>query len=154
MKERVNRRLPGFLSPMPSTQFHCAICGTGLSVEMTALGRFAECPKCRHVVPVPARLPGPPGSVDSLPVLPPGILALELKFLCPQCSAKLRIDARLEGQPVACPKCSHQILIPNWSTSPPSRIQLPKSHTAELSEAEIEFLSSPQEMKNAQVATG
>lgn len=139
---------------MPSTRFHCAICGTGLSVDIAGAGNIAECPTCRHVVPVPTRLPGLAGSVDSLPVLPHGVLALELKFMCPDCSAKLRIDARLEGQPVNCPKCTHTIQIPHWSTSPATRVIHARTRTAELSEAEIEFLSSPQDMKEAKVATG
>ncbi len=120
---------------------------------MESAGRIIECPACRHIVPVPAKLPSVPGLVESMPLLPKGILALDLKFLCPDCSAKLRIDARLEGQTVACPKCTHEIRIPHWSTAPASRDPSRASQAAELSEAEIEFLSGPQEMK-AHAATG
>jgi peptide subunit release factor 1 (eRF1) len=87
-------------------------------------------------------------------LLPRGILALEVKFLCPDCNVKLQIDARLEGQTVNCPKCQHEICVPHWSAAPVTRKhQQPATPTAELSEAEIEFLSGPTEMKATHAAT-
>lgn len=143
---------PVLAATMSNIRFHCAICGMGLSVGLESTGSVIECPACRHVVPVPARLSGAPGAMEGLPLLPRGVLALEIKFLCPDCHAKLRIDARLEGQPVSCPKCAHAIRIPRWSMAP-SKPQ-PAGRAAELSEAEIEFLSGPQEMKETHAATG
>jgi DNA-directed RNA polymerase subunit RPC12/RpoP len=137
---------------MTSTQFHCAICGAGLSVGAESAGRVIECPACRHVVPVPVRLPR--GAIGTLPLLPPEVLALELKFLCPGCQAKLRIDARLEGESVACPKCQQPTRVPRWS-APPRETELrvaPKR--AELSAAEIEFLSSPADANEPRIAAG
>lgn len=139
---------------MSSTRFHCAICGTGLSVAAESTGRLTECPACHHAVPVPGPLPGTPWTADGLPLLPRDVLALEVKFLCPDCGAKLRIDARLEGHSVDCPKCAHSICIPRWSTAPPAPRRDPIALAAELTEAEIEFLSGPQEMKSPCVATG
>jgi DNA-directed RNA polymerase subunit RPC12/RpoP len=138
---------------MSSLRFHCAICGTGLSATEESAGKLLDCPSCQHTVPVPARLPARPGAIEGLPLLPGEILALEIKFLCPDCRAKLRIDARLEGLLVDCPKCTHRIRIPHWSTAPaPSRPTL-AARAAELTEAEIEFLSSPPAMNAPQTAT-
>ena len=152
-EESVIRHLPGSFPTMSSIRFHCAICGTGLSAGAESNGSVIECPSCRHVVPVPARVRAP-AAMEGLALLPHGVLALEIKFLCPDCQTKLRIDARLEGQSVTCPKCAHEIRIPHWSTAAPSRQPQPLSRMAELSEAEIEFLSGSQEMKAAQAATG
>jgi DNA-directed RNA polymerase subunit RPC12/RpoP len=138
---------------MPSTRFHCAHCGTALSADPESTGRLLECPACQHTVPVPARLPARPGALDGLPLLPGDILALEIKFLCPDCGAKLRIDARMEGLLVDCPKCTHRIRIPHWSTAPAPARTAVASRAAELSEAEIAFLSGPQPAKEVQPTT-
>lgn len=153
-EKKVLSPLAGAFAKMSSSRFHCAICGTGLSVGAESLGRLTECPACHHVVPVPAVLEGRPGAVAALPLLPRNVLSLEIKFLCPDCGAKLRIDARLEGQSVDCPKCTHQIRIPAWSAAPSHPRAGGLSRTAELSEAEIEFLSGPQERTEAHAATG
>lgn len=133
---------------MSSIRFHCAICGAGLDVDRTSAGRVAECPGCRHVVPVPGQLADSlagAGSEGTLAVLPRGVLALEVKFLCGHCDAKLRIDARLEGSQVTCPRCSTTMRVPLWSSAPVGVDRDSGSRTAELSEAEIEFLSGPHE---------
>jgi DNA-directed RNA polymerase subunit RPC12/RpoP len=112
-----------------------------------------ECPACQRTVPVPARMPARPGLMETLPLLPGDILALELKFLCPDCGVKLRIDARLEGLLVDCPKCAHRIRIPHWSTAPPPARTAVATEAAQLTEAEIAFLSGPTEAKEPQPAT-
>ena len=117
-------------------------------------GRVIECPACRHVVPVPARLPQPGNSTGCLPLLPPDVLALEVKFACPGCAAKLRIDARLEGEAVDCPKCGQTARVPHWSAPAVGVGPRAVDRTAELSAAEIEFLSSPLETVEPRAASG
>ena len=122
--------------------------------EATA-GRVAECPTCRHVVPVPGRLLdalGTTGMVGALPALPRGVLALEVKFLCPGCEAKLRIDARLAGELVECPRCEVAMRVPHWSAAPSAVEGTRVLQTARLSAAEIEFLSGPQEVRERHAA--
>lgn len=138
---------------MSSTRFYCAHCGTALSADSDSSGQIIDCPACQRTVPVPARLPTRPGALENLALLPGEILALEIKFLCPDCGVKLRIDARMEGLLVDCPKCAHRIRIPHWSTAPaPARPSL-ATRPAELTEAEIQFLSGPGEAKPAQATT-
>lgn len=133
---------------MTSTHFFCANCGVGLTVGAESAGRTIECPGCRRTVPVPHPTRG------CLPILPPEVLALELKFLCPGCGAKLRIDARLEGDTVPCPKCAQATKVPRWSL-PGDAISQPRAgRVVQLSTAEIEFLSSPAEMVQPRAANG
>lgn len=134
---------------MTTTQFYCAVCGAGLSVGAESAGRVVECPSCRHTVPVPARLSGAPAAAGCLPLLPAGVLALEIKFLCPACQAKLRTDARLEGETVACPRCERPLQIPRWSGAESGSPAGTSQDPVRLSPAEIEFLSAPAEWRAA-----
>ena len=133
---------------MTSAHFFCANCGVGLTVGAESAGRTIECPACHRTVPVPHTMRG------CLPILPPEVLALELKFLCAGCGAKLRIDARLEGDTVPCPKCSQATKVPRWSLSEDATSQPPAGRVVQLSTAEIEFLSSPVEAAQLRTANG
>lgn len=131
---------------MTSTHFFCANCGVGLTVGAESAGRTIQCPACHRAVPVPHAMRG------CLPIFPHDVLALELKFLCSGCGAKLRIDARLEGDTVPCPKCAQATKVPRWSEDAP----LPPAagRVVQLSTAEIEFLSSPAEVAQLRTANG
>lgn len=112
--------------------FYCAICGSSITTA-TADDWLAECPRCEHVVPVPAPLSSTPEFAEALRVLPPGVLALEVKFRCQSCEGKLQIDARFEGCSIDCPRCAKKTRVPVWSRAePPPQL---------LSPDEIEFLT-------------
>ena len=132
---------------MTSTHFFCAICGAGLSVGAESAGRVIECPACRHSVPVPHPTRG------CLPLLPAQVLALDVKFLCAGCGAKLRIDARLEGETLPCPKCARPNAVPRWSTATGAPSRQDATGT-QLSAAEIEYLSGPHEIAELRTAAG
>jgi hypothetical protein len=53
-----------------------------------------------------------------MPVLPPDILAMEIKFHCNVCRTRLQIDARAEGSLVPCPRCRAETRVPEWSRAP------------------------------------
>jgi hypothetical protein len=76
--------------------------------------------------------------------LPPGVLALEVKFKCRSCGCKMLIDARWEGHSIDCPKCKRGVEIPYWSRKAPVKGQL--------SAAEIDFLTGELEMENSQAS--
>jgi phage FluMu protein Com len=112
--------------------FYCSICGSSIT-SATADDWLAECPRCAHVVPVPAHFSRTPEFAEALRVLPAGVLALEVKFRCDACEGKLQIDARFEGYQVDCPRCAKKTRVPVWSrVEPPPPL---------LSAAEIEFLT-------------
>ncbi|MEQ1859037.1 MAG: hypothetical protein ABMA13_03810 [Chthoniobacteraceae bacterium] len=81
-------------------------------------------------MPVPAGL----DVEEPIEVLPRGVLALDLSFLCPACDCRLRIDARWEDQSLDCPKCARPIRVPRWS-------RLSRSHVS-LSPDELSFLTA------------
>ena len=112
--------------------FYCAICGSKITTA-TADDWLAECPSCEHVVPVPAHFSNTPEFAEALRVLPPGVLALEVKFRCQSCERKLQIDARFEGCSIDCPSCAKKTRVPVWS-----RAEAPPPL---LSPDEIEFLT-------------
>ena len=97
-----------------------------------------ECANCLRVVPIPCPLTFPREKADCLPVLPPEILAVEIKILCDKCFAKIRVDARLEGYRVNCPDCATELRVPMWSRPAASS----RPEITPLSAAEIEFLTS------------
>ena len=124
---------------MDDLRFHCVICGSPLKIASSLSGGVMECPHCLRVVPIPSPLSFPHENVECLPVLPPDILAVEIKILCGKCETKIRLDARMEGYRVTCPVCSAAIRVPMWSrpATAPSR-----PAATPLSAAEIEFLSA------------
>jgi predicted RNA-binding Zn-ribbon protein involved in translation (DUF1610 family) len=86
--------------------------------------------------------------------LPPGVLGLDLKFLCRECGTKLIIDARWQGRRMNCPQCGTAAVVPQCADflkpSDSSRNATPVSGVAppawSLSHAEVEFLSAPGEV--------
>ena len=112
--------------------FYCAICGCTIA-GATGDDWLVECPRCSHVVPVPAQFSGTPEFAEAMRVLAPGVLALEVKFRCEFCAGKLQIDARMEGCPVDCPRCGKKTRIPLWSRIDHSQ--------PVLTPAEIDFLT-------------
>ena len=143
---------------MPTICFFCVLCGAALQVSSESADDLMECRSCARHVPVPrlANLLG--RSRDYLPVLPPEILELTVKFRCTQCSSPLRADARTEGRGVTCPDCEGSTKVPRWSTAlawPPTvskgsraaprpmpAMRMPiATEAAPLSVEEIDFLS-------------
>jgi hypothetical protein len=39
---------------------------------------------------------------------------VDVKFHCPTCLTKLKVDARFGGQTVPCPKCAVTLPVPQW----------------------------------------
>ncbi|MGB8168240.1 MAG: hypothetical protein WCF18_12155 [Chthoniobacteraceae bacterium] len=54
----------------------------------------------------------PSSSVVAEETLPPGVLSLEVKFLCGECDTKLIIDARWQGRRLNCPQCGAPVVVP------------------------------------------
>jgi DNA-directed RNA polymerase subunit RPC12/RpoP len=127
---------------MSTVDFFCAICGMAMTAQSTSDRRLAECPRCAHVVPIPAAVGVAPELSDPMGVLPAGVLALEVKFKCHSCGCKMQIDARWEGRSVECPKCKRGVEVPYWSRKAPGKGQL--------SAAEIDFLTGNLEAVNSQ----
>ena len=120
---------------MSTIRFHCIQCGASLATGSRS-EHFTKCSECHHVVPVPslsAVLDGP-----SEIAFPNGVLALEMKFLCTSCGAKLGIDARWEGRSIECPKCNRSTEIPRWS----QRRELRTAPIVVLTADEVAFLSA------------
>jgi uncharacterized Zn finger protein (UPF0148 family) len=127
---------------MTDLRFHCAICGQPLAVEPERAGETIECPVCERIVPVPSLWTRPHAEAGCLPVLPPDILVMEIKFHCNVCRARLLIDARMEGTMITCPKCRAETRVPEWSRAPTARASAIVPAVVQLREAEIEYLSA------------
>ena len=139
---------------MPHYRFYCVICGTSMKAAADSTSDVVECPGCARTVPVPS-LASLSGKVaDCVPVFPPEVLDLEVKFLCTACKNRLRAGARWEGRSVACPVCQEKTRVPRWSgvarwsrlpeeSAPPARGAGAPAEAAvvALSREEIEFLS-------------
>lgn len=122
---------------MDDIHFFCALCGRGLTLSARHAGELVECDGCNRVVPVPGFAPPKGGLREWLPAFPPEILAVEIKFACGGCGAKLRIDARWEGRRLKCPQCEADGRVPVWS-----RAWTPKPDVLPaLTAAEIAWLS-------------
>jgi DNA-directed RNA polymerase subunit RPC12/RpoP len=131
---------PSFRRRVMSTiRFFCTICGSALMAENDSTIPLAECAHCRHTVPVPTAIDNPWESGEPMPVMPEGVIALHVCFLCPRCHIKLRTDARMEGRSVECPECSQPIQVPVWSRR--------ESPLVGLDTAEVEFLSALDEIE-------
>jgi DNA-directed RNA polymerase subunit RPC12/RpoP len=84
-------------------------------------------------------------------VLPPEVLAMEVKFLCTSCKRRLGADAHWEGRGVICPVCGDKTRVPQWSGILHGRRPADVVHgtkavafsEAKLSSEEIAFLSEP-----------
>ena len=128
---------------MPDLAFFCVVCGRKLHTSAEPAGGVAECPQCLRVVPVPSFGAAVEALGCALPAFPVDILAVELKFRCVQCEAKLAIDVRLQDREVSCPKCQATIRVPRLC-APPWPIgaaALRPAASPLLSLAETEFLS-------------
>jgi hypothetical protein len=80
-----------------------------------------------------------------------------VKFHCPKCRTKLKVDARFGGTTLACPQCGITLSVPQWYGSPGEFVAEndPSSTTARtvdvspavtLSAEEMAFLGAKQEV--------
>jgi Zn-finger nucleic acid-binding protein len=99
---------------MSRLSFFCAVCGHSLIVGDEYAGSLAECPSCERLVPVPGWRPQRRAGAGCLGVLAPNLLGVDVKFLCPECRAKLKVDARWGGKTLPCPQCNASLPIPQW----------------------------------------
>ena len=131
---------------MSDLAFHCVVCGRKLHISPEPAGSVVECPHCLRVVPVPS-LMAPEHLPCAAAAFPLEILAVEMKFLCAKCDAKLEVDVRMQDREVACPKCAAAIRVPRLRAEPrPSSAGSPQTAvTPLLSLAETEFLSGLRE---------
>ncbi len=135
---------------MDEIPFFCVICGESLCAKAKSAGGFCDCPRCQHVVPIPG-YPQRPGQFGyPTAAYMPGILAIEVKFLCGHCGSRLRVDARCQGLMRACSVCREQTLVPKWSGAPqPAAAEEVLTFQTEplgsLTAEEREFLSAPLE---------
>ena len=136
---------------MPDLVFHCVVCGRKLHTSPEPAGGVVECPHCLRMVPVPSF----GASLDylgcSLPAFPREVLAVEMKFLCEKCAAKLGIDVRMQDRDATCPKCQAAIRVPRLRAEPLSGDAVAPRPAARplLSLAETEFLSGISEPMTA-----
>lgn len=100
---------------MPTTHFFCVICGAALRASSDSPDDLMECHACSRYVPVPRPAGLREESAGYLPVFPPEVLELSVKFQCTRCESWLRADARWEGRGVSCPDCGDKTTIPRWS---------------------------------------
>ncbi len=121
-------------------QFYCIICGSALTSEAATDRRLMDCPTCKHTVPIPAPLDVIEESGATMDGFPPGVLSLEVRFLCSGCRCKIQIDARWEGRVVNCPKCQRPASVPRWS-------RRPGISTVTLSPAEVDYLTGSTEVE-------
>lgn len=139
---------------MADIDFYCAICGQNLQVNGELGGELVECPACFRKVPVPGLRAPEEDMAEFLKVFPPEVLAVEIKFLCHRCHAKLRIDARWEGREHRCPACRVTVRVPLWSRreSDPAAASSGSETRGVLTADEIAFLSSEPAVKGDSTA--
>jgi hypothetical protein len=141
-------------------RFLCSACGSKLRVDAAAAGRLVPCVRCGQTIRIPTlhSLQDPEGAdapnVAQGDADPCGsqVLSAELRFVCPECKGKLRIDAGASGQPTSCVRCNKTIQVPalpEWvrrvAATRPSDVPAAADalKTAILTAEEIEFLTSP-----------
>lgn len=124
---------------MPDIRFRCSECRSKLKIGDTSAGQTVTCPVCRAALKAPTV--SDPDLVPTATTLPPGVLSVEMKFLCPECSAKLCVDIRDCGTRATCPACAKGIQVPDLPvmTKPPPSSS--GTRAALLTEDEIAFLS-------------
>lgn len=130
---------------MTEIHFYCVLCGAPMKSSLDRAGKVRECARCMRFVPVP---PGEgDGSVVWSGMYPPDIIAIEILFSCPECGARLAIDAAEAASTVRCPPCGRWIKVPQLPASIPSSASHPASAPASeqpvhhLSPEEIDFLN-------------
>ncbi len=133
---------------MPTIRFFCVICGTALKGTTDTSTSVVECHSCSRHVPVPMLADVSGSSAGAVPVFPPEILALEVKFLCNSCQSRLGADARWEGRGVICPVCGDKTQVPRWSRvsqwpRAEAGAKTPTLGNVTLSSEEIAFLTPP-----------
>ena len=142
---------------MSRLSFFCAVCGHSLIVGVEHAGSLAECPNCERIVPVPGWRPQPRAAAGCMGVLAESLLGVDVKFLCPKCRTKLKVDARWGGKALGCPKCGMELTVPQWHGLPDEIVehqrQAPSaSQTVDLMPAvtlspeELAFLGAKQEV--------
>lgn len=134
---------------MSDLAFFCVVCGKRLNTSADPACGLAECPHCLCVVPVPSFGTSLDYLGCSLPAFPAEVLAVEVKFLCEKCEAKLEIDVRMQDRDVTCPKCNAGIRVPRLRAEAlPVSASLARAAAASLlSLAETEFLSGNSETR-------
>ena len=137
--------------------FYCAVCGHSLIVGEEHAGSLAECPSCERLVPVPGWRPERRAGAGCLGALAPNLLGVDVKFLCPGCRAKLKVDARWGGRTLSCPQCKAEVCVPQWygsddeiadntKSSPKSNGVVNVAPAVVLSPQELAFLGANQEV--------
>jgi hypothetical protein len=104
-------------------RFLCTACGSKLRIDAAAAGRHVTCSRCGKATRVPS-LPSSenPGATVVSNVAPAAsdaarILSAELRFFCPACQGKLRVEASAAGQAMSCVLCQAAIqvpVLPDW----------------------------------------
>jgi transcription elongation factor Elf1 len=142
---------------MSRLSFFCVVCGHSLIVGIEHAGSLAECPNCERLVPVPGWRPQRRAGAECLGVLAPKLLGVDVRFLCPECRTKLKVDARLGGKTLPCPKCGTILPIPQWFGAPeeigddgdqslPGERTVTWAPSVVLSPEELAFLGADQEV--------
>jgi len=141
---------------MSRLSFFCAVCGHSLVVGVEHAGSLAECPSCERIVPVPGWRPPARALAGCLGVYATSLLAVDVKFQCPSCRAKLKVDARWGGQTIPCPSCAKTMSVPQWygdadeigdapAQSTPALSARGNASSLVLSPEELAFLGANQE---------
>ena len=142
---------------MSRLSFYCAVCGHSLTVGVEHAGKLAECPSCERLIPVPGWRPPPRAGAGCMGALAPALLAVDVKFLCPECRSKLKVDARWGGLTLPCPKCGTTVPVPQWHGDPGEIVDEPRrspevakatgaTPMVTLSADELAFLGANQEV--------
>jgi DNA-directed RNA polymerase subunit RPC12/RpoP len=149
-------------------RFVCPACKSKLRIDVAAAGRRVACVRCRRTIRVPS-LPSRDGpsaagaSARARPAshatsAPPsrgtGILSIEIRFVCQECHATLRVDAVAAGTRVICARCGQRIHVPEppgWAQCADENLPLATAAAAPfrgargavLTAEEIEFMTRP-----------
>jgi DNA-directed RNA polymerase subunit RPC12/RpoP len=101
---------------MADIRFRCSGCNAKLKISDDAAGSEVPCPFCKKSLRVPP-------SSELLEIrpfeYPPDVLSIDMKFLCPECRAKLSIEISEAGGRALCPACGKSIRAP--ALPPPLR---------------------------------
>jgi DNA-directed RNA polymerase subunit RPC12/RpoP len=149
-------------------RFVCPACKCKLRIDVAAAGRRVACVRCRRTIRVPS-LPsrdGPPAA-GAAPHASPGstatsappsrgtrMLSIEIRFVCQECRAKLRVDAVAAGTRVICTSCGKRVHVPvppGWAQCADEALPPAPAVTAlfggargpVLTAEEVEFMTRP-----------
>ncbi len=121
---------------MDDIRFRCRACDAKLKIDAALAGAEVACPHCRAALVVPGERDAEAASRPAV------ILSVEMRFLCPRCQSKLRIDVTKCGTRAQCPACAGTIQIPAMPASVPPSPALAQPRVALLTSEEIEFLTA------------